>query len=236
MKSSKIALPPLVSHEEWQAANAEQIAREKAHTRARDALNAQRRRLPMYRIDKPYLFQGPDGAASLGDLFDGCRQLVIYHFMFGPSASQGCDGCSMIVDNMGHPAHLRARDIHRVLVSRAPLEKIEAFRQRMGWQLPWYSSAGSDFNADFGVGPAQPQTDQAQDGESFGVSVLLRDAQGAIYRSYFTHRRGVEYLGSSFSYMDLCPYGRQEDWEASPAGWPQGPRYGWWRHHDCYGE
>lgn len=236
MYESPTALPPVVSREEWQAANAEQIAREKAHTRERDALNARRRRLPMCRIDKDYEFQGPDGPARLLDLFHGRRQLVLYHFMLGPNQSEGCDGCSMMVDNMGHPAHLNARDITRVLVSRAPLDQIEAFRQRMGWIEPWYSSAGSDFNVDFGVGPREPQPDQHQDGEMFGLSVFIRDDAGQIYRSYFTQFRGVEYLGSSFSYLDLVPYGRQEDWEDSPAGRPQGPRYAWWRHHDRYGE
>jgi predicted dithiol-disulfide oxidoreductase (DUF899 family) len=234
MSQPDIRLPEIVSREEWTAANARQIEREKAHTRARDALNAQRRRLPMYRIDKSYVFDGPDGKASLVDLFHGRRQLVLYHFMFGPHASQGCDGCSMVVDNMCHPAHLHARDINLVLVSRAPLDRIEPFRRRMGWTLPWYSSHGSDFNVDFGVGAKQPQTGEYQDGEMFGISVFLRDDQNQVYRSYFTQYRGVEYLGSSFSYMDICPYGRQEDWEDSPEGWPKGPRYSWWRHHDRY--
>ena len=236
MSNTEPALPPIVSREEWRAANAEQIAREKAHTRERDALNARRRRLPMCRIDKNYVFEGPDGPLSLLDLFHGRRQLILYHFMFGPNQTEGCDGCSMVVDNMGHPAHLQARDISRVLVSRAPLEKIEPFRQRMGWHEPWYSSCKSDFNVDFGVGPAEPRTDQHQDGEMFGVSVFLRDDDGNIYQTYFTQFRGVEYLGSSFSYMDITPYGRQEDWEDSPQGWPKGPRYSWWRHHDRYDE
>lgn len=234
MNESSSALPPIVSREDWRAANAEQINREKAHTRERDALNARRRRLPVCRVDKDYVFQGGEGPVSLLDLFHGRRQLILYHFMFGPNQAEGCDGCSMVVDNMGHPAHLHARDINRVLVSRAPLHRIEPFRQRMGWIEPWYSSAGSDFNSDFGVGPREPRPGQHQDGEMFGLSVFIRDQQGQVYQSYFTQFRGVEYLGSSFSYFDLAPWGRQEDWENSPAGWPQGPRYSWWRHHDCY--
>jgi predicted dithiol-disulfide oxidoreductase (DUF899 family) len=176
-------------------------------------------------------FEGPEGKASLLDLFDGRRQLLLYHFMFGPGApgwpDAGCDGCSMVVDNMTHPAHLNARDISLVLVSIAPLEKIEAYKRRMGWHLPWYSSAGSDFNVDFGV---------TRDGsEWFGLSVFLRDGDD-IYRTYFIDRRGVEALGASWTLLDLTPFGRQEQWENSPKGWPQGPPYDWWRRHDEYQE
>lgn len=234
MSNAKTALPRIVSRDEWRDEREKLMVREKAHTRAQDALNAARRRLPMWRIEKDYVFDGPDGRSSLAELFAGRRQLILYHFMFGANATEGCDGCSMVVDNMCHPAHLHARDISLVLVSRAPLDRIEPFRRRMGWTLPWYSSFESDFNVDFCVGPREPQTDQHQDGEMFGLSVFLRDDQDNIYQTYFTGHRGVEYLGSSFSYMDLAPYGRQEDWEDSPEGWPQGPRYAWWRHHDRY--
>jgi len=227
-------MPPIVSRQEWLAANEKQIEKEKAHTRARDALNAERRRQPMWRVDKDYLFEGPDGKLSLPGLFEGRRQLILYHFMFDPNQTEGCDGCSMVVDNMCHPAHLHARDINLVLVSRAPLAKIEPFRKRMGWTLPWYSSFESDFNMDFGLSPETPQTDQHQDGEMFGLSVFLRDDDGNVYQTYFTQHRGVEYLGSSFSYMDIAPYGRQEDWEDSPQGWPQTAPYEWWRRHDEY--
>ncbi|MGH9380690.1 MAG: DUF899 domain-containing protein [Thermoanaerobaculia bacterium] len=226
-------LPKVISREEWRAAREELLVKEKELTRARDALNAERRRLPMVKIEKEYVFAGPNGEATLVNLFEGRRQLVLYHFMFGPNQEEGCDGCSMVVDNMGHPAHLNARDITRVLVSRAPLEKIEPFKKRMGWTEPWYSSHGSDFNHDFGVGPESPQAGVYQDGEMFGMSVFLRDGED-VYHTYFTDRRGVEYIGSSFSYFDITPYGRQEDWEDSPEGWPKGPRYTWWRHHDRY--
>ena len=225
--------PKIVSREEWLAARNALLGKEKDLTRARDALNAERRRLPMVRVEKEYVFEGPDGKATLPDLFEGRRQLVLYHFMFGPNQSEGCDGCSMVVDNMGHPAHLHPRDISRVLVSRAPLEKIAPFKKRMGWTIPWYSSNGSTFNPDFGLGPKSAQPDTYQDGETFGLSVFLRDGE-EVYHTYFTDRRGVEYLGSSFSYLDITPYGRQEDWEDSPEGWPKGPRYTWWRHHDRY--
>ena len=219
--------PQVVARDEWLLAHREFLAKEKEFTRRRDALNAERRRLPMVRIDKQYVFDGPNGKASLLDLFAGCRQLIVYHFMFGPNAEQGCSGCSMVVDNMGHPTHLHARDTSLVLVSRAPLAKLESFKKRMGWTVPWYSAFGSDFNDDFGV--------TTSEGEMFGLSVFLRNGD-SIFHSYFTSGRGVEYLGSNWSYLDLTPFGRQEDWEDSPAGWPQTPRYEWWRHHDRYND
>jgi predicted dithiol-disulfide oxidoreductase (DUF899 family) len=194
---------------------------------------AERRRLPRVRIEKDYSLEGPDGTASLLDLFEGRRQLILYHFMFGPNQDVGCDGCSMFVDNIGHPAHLHARDTSFALVSRAPLAKIESYRQRMGWSLPWYSSFDSDFNVDFGVSPESPQPDKYQDGESFGLSVFFSDG-GDVYRTYFTTARGVEGLGSNWTFLDLTPLGRQETWEDSPEGYPQSPPYQWWRRHDEY--
>jgi predicted dithiol-disulfide oxidoreductase (DUF899 family) len=227
MTSSKIGYPRIVSRAEWLTAREEFLAKEKEFTRQRDGLNAERRRLPMMKIEQAYVFDGPNGKASLLDLFEGRRQLIIYHFMFDPDWDEGCEGCSMVVDNMGHPTHLYARDTSLVLVSRAPLEKIEPFKARMGWTVPWYSSFGRDFNYDFGV-----TTDA---GETFGLSVFLRDGD-SIFQTYFTNGRGVEYLGSNWSYLDLTPFGRQEEWEDSPAGWPKTSPYGWWRHHDRYGD
>lgn len=215
----------MVSHDQWWATLQKFHEKEKAFTRQRDALNAERRRLPMEKVEKPYLFDGPNGKISLLDMFEGRRQLIIYHFMFGPDATEGCTGCSMMVDNMGHPAHLHARDISIALVSRAPLEKLDAYKARMNWTLPWYSSQSSDFNHDFGV--------TTETGEMFGLSVFIRDDEN-IYRTYFTTRRGVEYLGSNVSYLDLTPLGRQEEWEDSPEGYPQTPPYQWWRRHDSY--
>jgi predicted dithiol-disulfide oxidoreductase (DUF899 family) len=226
-------LPPVVSPAEWQEAHEQLLAKEKEATRARDALAAERRRQPMVRIDKDYVFEGPDGEASLLDLFEGRRQLIVYHFMFGPSQDAGCDGCSMFVDQIGHLGHLHARDTSFALISRAPLAKIEAYKRRMGWTIPWYSSFGSDFNVDFGLSPETPQPAEYQDGETFGLSVFFRDGDD-VYRSYFTNRRGVEALGSVWTFLDLTPLGRQEDWEDSPDGWPQGPPYDWWRRHDEY--
>ena len=149
-------LPPIVSETEWQAAQDALLAKEKEATRARDALAAERRRLPRVRIDKDYVFDGPDGKVALPDLFEGRTQLLLYHFMFGPNQEAGCDGCSMFVDQIGHLAHLHARDTSFALVSRAPIEKIDAYKKRMGWTIPWVSSFASDFNVDFGVGPETP--------------------------------------------------------------------------------
>jgi predicted dithiol-disulfide oxidoreductase (DUF899 family) len=226
-------LPPVVSEAEWQAAHEELLAKEKEATRARDALAAERRRQPMVRIDKDYLFEGPNGRATLPDLFDGRRQLIVYHFMFGPNQDVGCDGCSMVADQVPHLAHLHARDTSFALVSRAPQAKIEPYRERMGWDLPWYSSFESDFNVDFGLSPETPQEGVYQDGETFGLSVFLRDGD-EVFRTYFTNRRGVEAVGTVWSYLDLTPLGRQEDWEDSPEGYPQGKPYEWWRRHDEY--
>ena len=225
----RIDLPEVVSPEEWQGADEQLLAKEKEATRARDALAAERRRQPMVLIDEEYVFEGPDGKASLLDLFDGRRQLVLYHFMFAPDVegwpTAGCEGCSMLVDQVGHLAHLHARDTSFVLVSRAPLANIERYRERMGWDIPWFSSAESDFNDDFGL--TTPR------GETFGLSVFLRDGDD-VFRTYFTSGRGVEALGSVWTFLDLTPLGRQEEWEDSPAGYPQTPPYAWWRRHDEY--
>jgi len=226
-------LPPVVTQAEWQAARDELLVKEKEATRARDRLAAERRRLPMVLIDKEYVFDGPNGKATLLDLFEGRRQLLLYNFMFGPNQDVGCNGCSMFVDQIGHLAHLHARDTSFVLVSRAPIEKIEPYRRRMGWSIPWYSSFESDFNVDQGVSPEEPQVDAYQDGESFGLSVFFRDGD-RVYRTYFTSGRGVEALGSVWTFLDLTPLGRQENWEDSPDGYRQTKPYEWWRRHDEY--
>ena len=226
-----MTLPTVVSKAEWRAARERLLAKEKEATRARDALAADRRRLPMVRVEKDYVLAGPGGAARLLDLFEGRRQLILYHFMFAPGVDgwpdAGCDGCSMFVDQVGHLAHLHARDTSFALVSRAPIHNIERYRRRMGWTIPWFSSEGSDFNVDFGV------TTEA--GETFGLSVFLRDGAD-VYRTYSTAGRGVEALGSVWTFLDLTPLGRQEEWEESPPGRPQTPPYVWWRRHDEYEE
>ena len=230
-KTNSMKLPPIVSPAQWEVAHEKLLVKEKAATRARDLLAAERRRLPMVQIDKNYVFEGPDGRASLVDLFDGRRQLIIYHFMFAPGVegwpSAGCPGCSMFVDQIGHLAHLHARDTSLVLVSRAPLVKIKPYKKRMGWAVPWFSSSGTDFNKDFGL-----TTDE---GETFGLSVFVRDGE-RVFRTYFTNGRGVETLGSVWTFLDLTPLGRQENWENSPAGRPQTPPYEWWRRHDEYSD
>ncbi|WP_329107752.1 DUF899 domain-containing protein [Micromonospora sp. NBC_01699] len=215
-------LPRIVSPDEWQAARDALLVKEKEATRAQDALAAERRRLPMVAFPKEYVFETPEGGkASLLDLFDGRRQLIVYHFMLAAGSDHRCPGCASFTDNIGHLAHLRARDTNLVLVAPAPQSEIGPYQSRMGWTVPWYSSYGSDFNADCGI-----------DG-GFGLSVFLRDGD-SVFRSYFTTRRGADRLRIDFNLLDMTPLGRQEDWEDSPAGWPQSPPYQWWRLHDEY--
>src|SRR5438132_10349956 len=212
---SAMNLPPVVSETEWQAAREALRAEEREATRARDALAAKRRRLPMVRIDKDYLFDGPNGKAGLLDFFEGRSQLLLYHFMFGPNQDAGCDGCSMFVDQVGHLAHLHARDTSFALVSRAPIARIEAYRKRMGWTIPWFSSFESDFNHAFGVGPERPKPGEYQDGESFGLSVFLRNGE-EVFRTYFTSGRGVEALGSVWTFLDLTPLAARRSGRSRP--------------------
>ncbi|MFJ9370846.1 DUF899 domain-containing protein [Nocardia sp. NPDC101769] len=213
------ALPPVVSPEQWQAARDELLAKEKELTRSLDALAAERRRLPMVGFDTDYVFEGPHGKAGLLDMFEHRRQLIVYHFMW--PGSHHCLGCSSFTDNIGHLAHLHARDTTLALVSPGPLTEIEPFKQRMGWTVPWYSSQHSDFDADCGTGAG------------FGLSVFLRD-RDSVYRTYYTTARGVDRLRIDFNLLDLTPLGRQETWEDSPDGWPQTPPYSWWHLHDEY--
>jgi predicted dithiol-disulfide oxidoreductase (DUF899 family) len=212
-------LPRVVSAEEWQTAREDLLRKEKDLTRAIDRLAAERRRMPMAPFTKAYEFTSPDGPKSLLDLFEGRRQLIVYHFMLHPGDTAGCPGCSMIVDNMGHPAHLNARDVTLTVVAPATLPEIESYRDRMGWTVPWVSAAGSDFTADCGVGT------------SFGLSVFLRDGSD-VYRTYFTTDRGGEQFVSTLRYLDVTPFGRQEAWEESGPG-SDGPG-SWWRRHDEY--
>jgi len=215
----------IASQSEWQAALDAIRIKEKEQMKRQDALNAERRRLPRVKIDKPYEFVGANGKAGLLDLFEGRKQLIVYNFMYGPDAENPCTGCSMMVDNMGHIAHLHARNTSLVLVARSPYERLAALGERMGWEIPWYSSFGSDFNKDFGA--------TTDNGEMFGVNVFIREGKD-IFRTYHTTKRGAEYLGSIFTYLDLTPMGRQELWEDSPEGVPQTPPYQWWRKHDEY--
>ncbi len=218
-----MSLPRIVSREEWLAARRELLAREKALTRQRDALNADRRRLPMVRIDKDYVFEGPDGKAGLVDLFDGRRQLIVGHFMFDPEWDEGCSSCTAWADELskGHLAHLHIRDTTFAYVSRAPLDKIEAYKARRGWTFPWYSSYGSDFNYDFNVtldpaGPPVQYNYQAEDAEESteapGRSHFLRDGD-AVFHTYSVYARGMETMGGAYYLLDETALGRQEDWE-----------------------
>jgi len=219
--------PPVVSPEEWQSARDDLLKKEKELTRARDALAAERRRMPRMRVEKDYRFEGPDGEMSLADLFDGRPQLVLYRFFYEPGVAKyperGCPGCSMVGDQIAHPAHLNARDTTLAFVSRGSQEDIADWKRRMGWELiPWYTIT-DDFDKDFDVG------------EWHGTNVFLREGD-EIYRTYFVDARGDEAMGGTWAYLDITALGRQEEWEDSPEGFPQTPPYQWWNYHDNYGD
>ena len=222
-----MSLPQVVSRTEWLEARRQLLAAEKKQTRERDALNAERRRLPMVRVEKEYVFEGPDGKASLGDLFGDETQLIVQHVMFGPDWDAACPGCTAAVDELseGTLTHVRSRDTGFVLVSRGPLDKLQAYAASRGWTVPWYSSLGSDFNYDFQVtlDKNRPQLDynyrseagalgDADTTELPGVSCFLCDGE-QIYHTYSTFARGTDSLGGSYSLLDLTALGRQEEWE-----------------------
>ena len=220
-------LPPVVSAEAWEAAREDLLAKEKELTRARDALAAGRRRMPRMAVQKDYRFEGPNGPASLLDLFEGRRQLIVYRFFYEPGVrgfpEHGCPGCSFLADQVAHLAHLNARDTTLAFVSRAPYGDIERWKARMGWDMPWYTVT-DDFDADFGVD------------EWHGTNAFIRDDDGNVFRTYFINSRGDEVMGGTWSYLDMTALGRQEEWEDSPEGYPQTPPYAWWRWHDEYEE
>jgi predicted dithiol-disulfide oxidoreductase (DUF899 family) len=217
--------PPVVTAEEWEAAREDLLVKEKELTRARDAMAAERRRMPRMAVDKEYRFEGPAGPVSLLDLFEGRRQLVVYRFFFEPGVARwpesGCPGCSFLADQVADLAHLNARDTTLAFVSRAPQGDIERWKARMGWTMPWYTLT-DDFDADFGVG------------EWHGTNAFVRDGDD-VFRTYFIDSRGDESMGSTWSYLDMTALGRQEEWEDSPEGYPQTPPYQWWNLHDEYG-
>jgi len=219
--------PPIVSPQQWEAARLELLVKEKELTRARDALAAERRRMPRLPVEQEYEFEGPQGKVSLLDLFEGRRQLIVYRAFFEPGVSgwpaRACRGCSMVADQVAHPAHLNARDTTLVFVSRAPQADIERLRAEMGWQqIPWYTITDS-FDADFDVD------------EWHGTNAFVRDGD-RVLRTYFVNNRGDEVMGGTWSYLDITALGRQEEWEDSPEGYPQTPAYAWWNWHDAYGE
>jgi predicted dithiol-disulfide oxidoreductase (DUF899 family) len=219
-------MPPIVSPEEWEAARQKLLVKEKETMRARDALAAERRRMPRMAVENDYAFDGPDGQVSLLDLFEGRRQLIVYRFFYDPDVAgwpeKGCVGCSLVADQVAHPAHLNARDTTLAFVSRAPQANIQRLKARMGWELiPWYGLT-DDFDADFGVD------------EWHGTNAFFRDDEDRIFRTYFVNDRGDEPMGGTWAYLDISALGRQEEWEDSPEGYPQTPTYQWWNRHDEY--
>jgi len=226
----------IVPHAEWVAARKALLAEEKEFNRLRDRLSEKRRDLPWERVEKDYVFDGPSGKATLAQLFAGKSQLLVYHFMFDPDWEAGCKSCSFWADNFSNiPVHLKHRDVSLVAISRAPLDKIEAFRKRMGWSFPWYSSHGSDFNFDYHVS-FRPE-DRAQGEVEYnyrpikttmselpGISVFFRDEDGAVYHTYSTYARGLDMLNGAYHMLDLVPKGRDEE----------GRGQFWVRLHDRY--
>lgn len=210
------AKPPVVSEAEWAAANAAQVEREKAQMKANDAVLAGRRHLPMVEMDPTYAFEGPSGPLTFAELFDGRPQLILYHFMLTPGSDHICPGCSMYTDNLPHLAHVRERDITFVLGSRVPQDHIQRVQDKMGWQdIPWVSTEDR-FAEDIGA---------LVDGSTtFRYTVFFRDGDD-IYKTYATAGRGAESLFGSAGLIDSTPYGRQEDWQDAPEGFPQGPPY-----------
>ncbi len=228
----------VVSKEDWLVARREHLAKEKEFTRLRDQLSQERRELPWVKVEKEYSFDGPNGKKSLLDLFDGRSQLIVYHFMYGPDWEEGCPSCSFWADNFnGIVVHLNHRDINLVAVSRAPLDKLEAYKRRMGWSFQWVSSFGNDFNRDYHVSFTP---DEIQKGEMYynfrvgkfpsseapGISVFYKNEQGEVFHTYSCYARGLDMLNGAYHYMDLAPKGRDED--ALPYS------MAWLRRHDRY--
>ena len=218
--------PPIVSPQEWEAARRKLLVKEKALTRARDAMAAERRRMPWQAVEKAYEFDGPDGRASLLELFEGRRQLIVYRAFFEPGVTgwpdHACRGCSLVADQVAHLAHLNARDTTLAFASRAGQTDIARLKARMGWTMPWYTIRDG-FDKDFGVD------------EWHGTNAFIRDGE-KVFRTYFVNNRGDETMGGTWSYLDITALGRQEEWEDSPEGYPQTKPYEWWRWHDEYGD
>lgn len=244
MESTTVPHPQIVSRDAWISERKELLAAEKELTKHLDRVNAARRRLPMVELEKNYIFDGPSGPVSLLDLFAGRRQLIVYHFMFDPKWDAGCPGCTGMIDSLGDLSMLEKRNTTYALISRAPIEKLEAYRKLHGWNRTWVSSFHNDFNYDFHVTqnkqvvPLQYNYRTAEElearkdvepyfteGESHGLSVFFR-IDDKVYHTYSTYARGCEGVNDSYSLLDVTPYGRQEDFEDSPEGWSQKPTYG----------
>ncbi len=217
--------PPVVTAQEWEAARQQLLVKEKEVSRARDALAAQRRRMPWLLVEKDYAFDGPDGRVSLLGLFEGRRQLIVYRAFFEPGVygwpGHACIGCSLVADQVAHVAHLNARDTTLAFVSPAPQPDIARVKARMGWTHPWYTMTDG-FAADFGVA------------DWHGTNAFIRDGD-RVFRTYFLNNRGDEPMGGTWAYLDITALGRQEEWEDSPEGYPQTAPYSWWNWHDEYG-
>jgi predicted dithiol-disulfide oxidoreductase (DUF899 family) len=238
-RRNRISEHPIVSAQQWFTLRKELLRKEKELTGLRDRLNAERRELPWVRVEKNYIFDAPGGKVSLTDLFAGRSQLVVYHFMFGPDWNEGCPSCSFMSDHIDATlAHLAARDVTMVMVSRAPLAKIESFKKRMGWRFNWVSSYGSDFNPDFHVSFTKDEMAQGKvnynytmqqfpSEEAPGVSVFYRDTARHVFHTYSSYGRGVEQLVGTYMILDMVPKGRDED--------HLGFTMEWVRHHDRYG-
>jgi predicted dithiol-disulfide oxidoreductase (DUF899 family) len=228
----------VVSNEEWLGARKDFLAKEKEFTRLRDELSRQRRELPWVKVDKTYVFDGPNGEESLSDLFAGRGQLIVHHFMFGPDWKEGCPSCSFWADNYeGIVPHLQNRDVSLVAISRAPLDKLEAYKRRMGWTFKWLSSLGNDFNHDFAVSFTEEERKQGANNYNFattrfsgeeapGASVFTRGDDGGIYRAYSCYARGLDMLNGAYHHLDLVPKGRNEQGLPYPMAWV--------RRHDKY--
>ena len=220
------ALPPVVSKDEWDAAREALLVEEKEMTRAWAALAAERRRMPMVRVDEDYRFEGPDGEVGLLDLFEGRRQLVVYRAFFEPGVGDwpdsGCPGCSFFADHVPNLAHVHARDTTFVFASPADQARIAAYQKRMDWHFPWFTLVGGDFARDFDVA------------EYFAMNVFIRNDADEIFLTYRMRDRGSEWFTPTWAILDMTPLGRQEEWEDTPEGRPQTPPYQWWRLHDEY--
>jgi predicted dithiol-disulfide oxidoreductase (DUF899 family) len=221
---AEMKTPPIVSPQEWEVARLQLLVKEKELTRARDALAAKRRRMPWMAVEKEYEFDGPEGGVGLLDLFEGRRQLIVYRAFFEPGVfgwpEHACRGCSLGADQVAHLSHLNARDTTLAYASRAPQKDTERLKARMGWKMPWYTIKDS-FDTDFAVD------------EWHGHNAFIRDGD-KVFRTYFINVRGDEAMGTTWSFLDMTPLGRQEAWEDSPDGYPQTPPYKWWNWHDNY--
>jgi predicted dithiol-disulfide oxidoreductase (DUF899 family) len=229
--------PEIVSETEWLVARKDLLTREKEFNRQRDALSAARRTLPMVKIDKEYVFEGPEGSETLPDLFDGRSQLIVYHFMLGPGWEEGCKSCSYLADHFdGANWHLPQRDVTLVVISRAPVDEIQPYQKRMGWRFKWVSSYGNDFNFDYHVSATEEEkakgemfynyeTGELISDELPGLSAFYKNKEGQVFHTYSTYARGLDILVGTYNFLDFAPKGRDENPDST---------MDWVRRHDEY--